>query len=126
MASIQQLWLPKLKVERLVVKKNPQPKEGKLEYPKKFELLHHPFDLRFRGRINKWLSQLLEVRGLRLEKLADAESVKIIELYFFPQGAKKRWFNQDEVLEKVKLGNKKKLKRRLVGILLQVWQKTKT
>ena len=56
----KQLWLPKLrKVKRIKKKRQaPQPRIRGYRIVKKYELLHRPFDLRFRGKLNKWLEGL--------------------------------------------------------------------
>jgi hypothetical protein len=133
-AKVKQPWLPKLKVARVVDEKFPQPRTEKIERPKKFELLHHPFDLRFRGRLSEWLSQIeigtrdqnLSGGRLELEEILGKEDVKIIKLYFFPQGAKKRWLNQEEVLKRTQIPYKKKLKKNLIESLMKIWSETKT
>lgn len=122
-----QLPLPKLseveKVER--ERKIPQPRVSRFRAIKKFELLHRPFDLRFRGRINKWLKHTTEVRELDLGKILDRDQLKIVNLYFYPQKTENRWLNQDQVLEKVSLNSKKKLRAALVASLVKIWTRTK-
>jgi hypothetical protein len=127
MASISQPWLPEVKkVEKVVtLRKIPQPRVGKLKRPRKFELLYHPFDLSFRGRLSKWLEKVKASKKMNLDKVLDRESIKIISLYFFPQGKDKKWLNQDEVLRKTGISYKKKLKKELVRILLKIWIKTR-
>ena len=154
---MRQPWLPKVKVEKVVDQKFPQPKlPKKVKAPRKFEILYHPFDLRFRGRVNKWLSQVLDTKdwrtedrmqktdkrrqksedrnkqSLRLQQkklkeiLQDEVAVRAVELYFFPQGKKRRWLNQEEVLKKTKIPYKKKLKRELIEGLMKIWLETRS
>jgi len=113
----KQLWLPKLKKVKRTKKKRqiPQPRIRKYRIVKKYELLHRPFDLRFRGKLNKWLE------GLQQED----DFAEIINLYFFPQKPDKKWLNQKEVLEKIGGTSKRKLRASLVQILVETWSKTK-
>ncbi|MBU0570252.1 hypothetical protein KKB40_05785 [Patescibacteria group bacterium] len=122
MAKIRQLRLPSLKVERVVSEKFPQPRNILTNLPKKFELLHHPFDLKFRGRLNKWLVALQDSEDVKLEEVLEKESVAVIKLYFFPQGTKKKWLNQEEVLKRTKIPYEKKLRKKLVESLLLIWR----
>jgi hypothetical protein len=123
-ARKKQLLLPTVdKVEKVIA--YPQPRKSKAQAPKKFELLHHPFDLAFRGRINKWLDWLLEARGLKFNRFLNSESVELLQLYFFPHGVKNKWLNQDEVLVKTEIPYKKKLKNRLVESLIMIWSAVK-
>lgn len=124
-----QLQLPKFRgIKRLKKKRKlPQPKASDVRAIKKFEFLHRPFDLRFRGAINKWLEFLKAGKNIEIEKVLDDLQQKIINLYFYPQGTKSKWLNQEEVLKKVKLNailenySKKKLKKALVKSLLSIW-----
>ena len=122
-----QLWLPKFKkVERVKrTRKLPQPKVGKLRVLKKFELLHRPFDLRFRGRINKWLENIKARKDIDFEEILDKFQLKIVKLYFYPQNENNKWLNQEEVLEKVELNSKKKLRKALVDTLCKAWAKAR-
>ena len=125
-AKTRQLRLPSLKMERIIDEKFPQPRNAFLKPPKKFELLYHPFNLKFRGRLNKWLVALQNSEKIKLEKILEKESMEVIKLYLFPQGKKSRWLNQDEVLEKLKLNGKKKLRKKLVETLIKIWIGVKT
>lgn len=122
-----QLWLPKFKkVKRAKrTRKLPQPKVGKVRVLKKFELLHRPFDLRFRGRINKWLGYIKARKDIDFEEILDKFQLKIVKLYFYPQKENNKWLNQEEVLEKIELNSKKKLRKALVDTLCKVWAKAK-
>jgi len=123
----RQLRLPKLgniekiKRERLF----PQPHVGKAKGLKKFEILHRPFDLRFRGKIRNWLEFIKVSNVVNLEEILDEFQRRIIRLYFYPQKPEGKWLNQMEVIIKVKLISKKKLKTALVDSLLQTWLKIK-
>lgn len=123
MNRVIQPWLPEVRKTKKVLfkRKTPQPKIGKFNPPRKFELLYHPFDLRFRGRVHNWLKRLSEVKTLRFNEVLNNLQIKIVKLYFYPQTSENIWLNQDKVLEKVKINNKKKLKKELVGSLLELW-----
>ena len=110
----KQLWLPKLKKVKRTKKKRqtPQPRTGKYRIVKKYELLHRPFDLRFRGKLNKWLE------GLQQED----DFAEIINLYFFPQKPNNKWLNQEEVIEKTDFTSKKKLRAALIQALVTIWK----
>ncbi len=123
----RQLQLPKLgKVERVIrARKFPQPHVGKVKDIKKFELLHRPFDLKFRGKVNKWLEFLKIRKIVNLEEILDEFPRKIVRLYFYPQKLEDRWLNQTEILAKIKLNSKKKLRKIMVNFLIQLWEKAK-
>lgn len=116
----RQLPLPKFKkIARLEKEgKLPQPRVARFRAIKKFELLHRPFDLRFRGRINKWLSQIKANKKLKFDE--------IINLYFFSQPPKSKWLNQDEVIQKTDFTSKKKLRIAFVESLIKIWSITKS
>ena len=124
----RQLRLPKLgsieKIKR--ERKFPQPHVGKVKGLKKFEILHRPFDLRFRGKIRNWLEFIKVSNVVNLEEILDELQKRIIRLYFLPQKPGGRWLNQMEVLAKVKLSSKRKLRKSLVNLLVQIWEKVKT
>jgi len=103
----------------------PQPHVGKAKGLKKFEILHRPFDLRFRGKIRNWLEFIKVSNVVNLEEILDEFQRRIIRLYFYPQKPEGKWLNQMEVIIKVKLISKKKLKTALVDSLLQTWLKIK-
>lgn len=109
-----QLWLPRLKKVKKVKKKRqaPQPRTRKYRTIKKYELLHRPFDLRFRGKLNQWLE------GFQHED----DFAEIINLYFFPQKPNNRWLNQEKVIEKSDFTSKKKLRAALIQALVTIWQ----
>lgn len=113
----KQLWLPKLKKIKRIKKKRqtPQPRIGKYRIVKKYELLHRPFDLRFRGKLNKWLERLQQ----------EDDFAEIINLYFFPQKPNNKWLNQKEVLEKISGTSKRKLRVSLVQALVEIWSKAR-
>jgi hypothetical protein len=113
----KQLWLPKLKKVKRIKKKRqtPQPRIRKYRIVKKYELLHRPFDLRFRGKLNKWLE------GFQQKD----DFAEIINLYFFPQKPNNKWLNQEEVIEKTDFTSKKKLRAVLIQALVTIW-KTKS
>lgn len=119
MARKKQLWLPEVKGAKRLLK-NPQPQGSKLKRPRKFELLHHPFDLRFRGRINKWLKKV-EADNVNFSRLLSEVQLKAVRLYFFPQGENNKWLIQDEVLKYTDVGTKAKLRQLLVDALEKIW-----
>jgi len=121
--SGRQLQLPKFRgIKRLKRKRKlPQPRASGVRAIKKFEFLHRPFDLRFRGAINKWLEFVKARKNIEIEKVLDEFQQKIVNLYFYPQGTKSKWLNQEEVLEKVEISSKKKLRRELIKSLLSIW-----
>ena len=163
MVKTKQLPLPELELARFTVHKNPQPKTVKKVDIKKFEILHHPFDLGFRGRIKNWLSQFFSSKeqvagseenvecskgntrsswkhvacskGKKNEEsskrknntieILSQKEFELLRLYFYPQGKKKKWLNQEEVLERTGIAYKKKLRDRLVETLLKIWKTEK-
>jgi hypothetical protein len=119
----KQLWLPEVgKVERL--KKEPQPRLGKIRSPKKFEIVHHPLSLRFRGRLNKWLVKLDKLENIKIEKILNEEEIRIFGLYFFPQGKSLEWLTQEDVLKKTDHSSKKKLRNLIKNALVKLWEKS--
>ncbi|MFV1917308.1 MAG: hypothetical protein ACC618_02410 [Patescibacteria group bacterium] len=127
MDNTTQLPLPKLREVKIIEpeRKIPQPRVSRFRNIKKFELLHRPFDLRFRGRIHKWLVQLSDIGEFKLADVLDKKNVKIVKLYFYPQKPKNNWFNQEQVLEKVSVTSKRKLRTVLVASLLKTWLRTR-
>lgn len=127
MDNTTQLPLPRFReVEKVEPeRKIPQPRVVRFRTLKKFELLHRPFDLRFRGRINKWLRHITEVKKYDFGKILEDEQLKIVNLYFYPQKPKNNWFNQEQVLEKVSITSKGKLRTTLVASLVKTWSRTR-
>ena len=123
----RQLQLPKLgKIEKVKrERKFPQPHVGKAKGLKKFEILYRPFDLRFRGKIKNWLEFLNSRKVINFETALDEIQKKIVNLYFYPQKPEDRWLNQIEVLAKIKLSSKKKLRKSMVNLLVQIWEKVR-
>lgn len=127
MAKIRQLWLPKVygvKKERKV-RNSPQPRVDEFTQIKQFEIFHRPFDLRFRGILNKWLISLKNEGGLKLKEILDNKQYKVINFYLFSQAPEHKWLNQDDVLAKVNLSSKKKLRATLISALIRIWKKQK-
>jgi len=123
--AVKQPWLPDVKVEKVKrIRKTPQPKVAHFRPIKKFELLHRPFDLRFRGRINKWLTALLK-KDIKIYKLVDRTNYRIIKAYFFPQEPKDIWLTQVQVVKKIGHISLYKIRNRLVKNLLIIWEITK-
>jgi hypothetical protein len=123
--AVKQPWLPDVKVEKIKRKrKSPQPKVARFRPIKKFELLHRPFDLRFRGRINKWLKNLLK-KDIKIFTIIDRTNYRIIKAYFFPQEPKGKWLTQAQVVKKIGHISLYKIRNRLVKNLLIIWEKSK-
>lgn len=89
----------------------PQPHEENLVL-KWYEIQYHPLDLRFRGRLHRWLKVLLERRKFKLRELLDNYHFKIVSLYLFPQPPRSRWLSQASVMKKLVGNSKKDLKGR--------------
>lgn len=123
----RQLMLPKVRGVRRTKRKGlpPQPRVKEFRVIKQFELLHRPFDLRFRGRLNKWLTRAIKSNKLKLGDILDRKQSRIVRLYLFPQDSNKRWLNQDEVLAKIKDNSKKNLRISLISALIRIWKKDK-
>lgn len=127
MAKLRQLWLPRVygvKKERRS-RKSPQPRAEEVKEIKQFEIFHRPFDLRFRGILNKWLISLKNEGGLKLKEILDNKQYKIINFYLFSQAPEHKWLNQEDVLAKVNLASKKKLRATLISALIRIWKKQK-
>ena len=126
MVAEKQLRLPKLKVQKVRKKrKHSEPSPIRYRSIKKFEILHRPFDLRFRGRINSWLKRLEDKGGATYKTNLNTYQRRIIKLYFYPQKLDKIWLNQLEVIKKTKNQTVKKLKSALVESLEIIWDKEK-
>jgi hypothetical protein len=123
--AVKQPWLPDVKVERIRRKrKTPQPKVARFRPIKKFELLHRPFDLRFRGRVNKWLANL-QKKDIKTYKIIDRTNYRIIRAYFFPQEPRGVWLTQKQVVKKIGNISLYKIRNRLVHNLLIIWESTR-
>lgn len=118
-----QLSLPGIKGEE--VSRFPQPHVRKFRDIKRYEIAYRPFDLKFRGQINKWLQHQKLARGVAIEKILDEFQLKIVNLYFFPEVKDKKWLNQEEVAGKFKGLKKRKLRKILVNALFGVWKRLK-
>lgn len=103
-------------------RKDPQPRPGDFRLIRQYEIFHRPFDLRFRGQINKWLAQIKLQKKVQLKEVLEYHQLKIVKLYFFPRKSDKKWMNQEEVLEKIGKNSKKKLKVQLVSALVRIWK----
>lgn len=125
MGAFAQLWLPKLRGVKRVRQKGrpPQPRVDEFRAIKQYEIFHRPFDLKFRGRINEWLNAIENEGRGRINDTLEANQLRLVRLYFFPRESDSKWLNQDEVLEKIKLGSKKKLKLALISALIRIWKK---
>jgi hypothetical protein len=122
--NIIQPWLSKLQGVKVVEKRRklPQPQVRRFRPIKKYELLHRPFDLRFRGQLNSWLGKVQKQHNFSLDRILDDYQLRIVGLYFFPQPPKNKWLNQTEVIERVGQVSKKKLRAEFVRSLIRIWQ----
>ncbi len=127
MARLLQPWLPEVKgVEKIVKeRKTPEPQIGKYQAIKKFELLHHPFDLKFRGRLNKWLVRLEKNKNIKFRSLVDYNGSRIFRLYLFPQKPNGVWLTQKQVAKIMKKPSTRKFRKQLVTVLLTLWDETR-
>lgn len=101
----------------------PQPRIIKYRAPKKFELIHRPLDLNFRGQLNKWFTNIQ--KRFNYGKQLTERQKKIIDLYLFPQNRGKKWLNQKEVMQKVTGNPNSNLKKIIVRAMLTVWSKNR-
>lgn len=125
MGAGRQLWLPKLRGVKRIKKtrRSPQPRVSEFGIIRQYEIFHRPFDLRFRGRINEWLSQIKSKKKFKLREVLDNYQFRVVKLYFFPRKPDSRWLNQLEVLEKIDKTSKKKLRAALISSLIRIWKK---
>lgn len=123
-----QPWLPKVdkvgKVEK--EKKAPQPRIGRYRSVRKYEILHRPFDLKFRGKINKWLERLMRDEYVGLENILTPLQQKLVTLYLFPQGKKKLWLTQKRVRGLIDEEFTGRLRDRLVEALVKIWNEQRS
>lgn len=120
MKKRSQLWLPKFtEFER--VKNYPQPHIGKIKTPKKYEIFYHPFDLRYRGRIGRWIERLSASEKIRLKNILTENEFTLVLLYFYPQGKRNKWLNQEEVLKRVTGVKYWQFRQTMVDILENIW-----
>ena len=121
-----QPWLPKIeKVEKVgKVRKSPQPQILRFRSIKRYEILHRPFDLKLRGRLNKWL-QRLEENEISYENKLNPQQKKLVKLYLFSQKPKNIWLNQQQVSKRLKPKFKGRLRNNLVSTLLIIWEMAK-
>jgi len=103
----------------------PQPHED-TDILKWYEILYHPLDLKFRGRLHKWLNVFLEKRKFKLKELLDNYHFKIVSLYLFPQPPRNRWLSQGSVMKKLVGNSKKRLKKPLTDSMVTIWRKVHT
>lgn len=88
---------------------------------KKFEILHHPFDLNFRGRLYRWIDRLKNRKGLEMGSFLSDEDSEAISLYFYPQ-SRDRWLTQEAVVKRLSTYSKYNIRSRLVQSLLRIWE----
>jgi len=118
-----QPWLPKIeKVEKVKrQRKSPQPQVLRFRSIKRYEILHRPFDLKFRGRLNKWL-QRLKANEIPYNNKLNHQQEKLVKLYLFPQGLKNIWLTQKQASKKLSPKLKGRLRDNLVSTLLIIWE----
>lgn len=122
-----QPWLPDLRVEKIKKERRmPQPRVERFRAIKKFEILHRPFDLRFRGRLNKWLTKLFESKTVNFDKILDAVELRVLKLYLFPRKKDGKWLTQKEVTKRIKDILPYKVRNVLVSSLTKIWENTKS
>jgi hypothetical protein len=126
-AKSRQLRLPKFQEIEIVKKisKFPQPHEDAESQIKLYEIFHRPFDLHFRGILYRWLASIKSKQKLKLREVLNATQYKVFNLYFYPQKPKDRWLNQEDVLSKVQLRSKKRLRQTLISALIRIWKNIK-
>lgn len=120
MRKRSQLWLPKF-TEFEHVENYPQPHLGRVKAPKKYEIFYHPLDLRYRGRIGKWIEELAISQKIDLNEFLSDWEMELVLLYFYPQGKKQRWLNQTNVLKKVPEVKYWQFREKIVRILEKIW-----
>lgn len=119
MVGTRQLRIVKVKKKTVAGdRKHPQPHVNKYRPIKRYEILHRPFDLKFRGRVNKWLVSL-DDKKFKYTRLTP-DQYRLVRLYFYPK--KGRWLNQERVAGRIKSLNKWKVRDTLVTSLINIWE----
>jgi len=120
MDGTRQLRIVKVKKWNVKVdRKVPQPHVDRYRPIKKYEILHRPFDLRFRGRIHKWLLTL-DNKGFDYAGLLTSEQIKLIRMYFYP--SRNKWLNQEDVAGSIKGLSKWNVRNVSIESLLSIWE----
>ncbi len=127
MVKTKQPFLPKLSRVKIVKKGRmlPQPRVDEFKAIRQYELFHRPFDLRFRGRVHKWLDRISKQKLFKIKEVLDYRQYKVVRLYFFPQKPNNKWLSQKEVLEITNKRSYKRLKSQLVSALIRIWKREK-
>lgn len=127
MEQVGQLIIPQAKkVDKVKKQRKPSvPQVRRFRPIKKFEIIHRPFDIKFRGRLNKWLNYLRDQKGFSYKTGLNDNQKKIIGLYLFPQTSKKRWLTQKQVLQKSNLSSKPRFRDQAVRALIVIWEEAK-
>lgn len=124
--GIEQRWLPSLDGIP-VVSKDPKQRQPRLDRSRSLsptELLTHPLDLNFRGRLHHWLEDTQEQGDFTLEEVLSEHHLRITRLYLFPQPPDGRWFNQSQVMAQVSGDPKTTLFREiLLGAIVRIWRR---
>ncbi|MFC1649815.1 hypothetical protein ACFL2C_03845 [Patescibacteria group bacterium] len=119
MNRTSQLHMPRFDRVAVVEKKRKSPEPSRSSSKmKKFELLHRPFDLKFRGKVSRWLESI--ERNIGFPKHLE-ESYALLDLYFKPQ--RKRWLTQAQVCRKLRRKSTRKLSIEMRQTLLVLWHK---
>lgn len=123
----RQLWLPRVpRVKEVKTsRKYPQPRVDDFRKIKQYEIFHRPFDLKFRGRLHKWLKNMQTERKFKLKDILDSTHFRLVKLYLYPQMPEKAWINQDEVLKKMNMTSKRNLRISLISALIRIWKEDK-
>lgn len=125
--SHEQSWLPRFK-EIPEVPSKPKARRPHLEYARSLsphELLSHPLDLNFRGRLNQWLEKTQEESNFTLEEILPDDYLKLTRLYLYPQPPEGRWLNQSDVTAQVTGDPRTTMFREvLLRALIRVWRRS--
>ncbi|MGC9344667.1 MAG: hypothetical protein ACP5E3_18315 [Bacteroidales bacterium] len=125
MGNQSQLWLPKLIEFQRGEKTYPQPNLEEIKDPKKYEIMYHPLDLKFRGRIGKWIEQLSSSKKIRLREILSELELKLVLLYFYPQGKVNKWLNQEEVAKRLPEVEYWNFRQKAVEVLDKIWNESR-
>jgi len=122
MKSERQPMLPGFGVVEEIEKKRrfPQPRLGRFRPIKRYELLYHPLDQRFKGRLNAWLEKVQE--DFPLEEVLPDYYLRMVRLYLYPQ-ENGWWPNQGWVMAQLGEDEKATLRKPLIRALVRVWRR---
>lgn len=100
---------------------SPQPRIEHYRPPRLYELRSHPLDLRFKGRLRKWLKDVPQKHGFNLGEVLPEYYQNLIELYLFDD----RWPSQEDVMSSLGENSNTPLRPILQRALLRVWRRIK-